>query len=148
MKEKFYDIINIMKKSQKNLTIILTITSFMALFLAFSAWVWVSFLPFLIKQDCVIEKVEKAAKEMLFLDLKIKNPSLDTSKIAQVSFGVEELSLKKDQIELVELENFSSSLSFEKIFKKTIILKEIKADNLELKLDKLIKYYPKLAPTK
>ena len=137
-----------MKKNQKNLIIILTITSFMALFLAFSAWVWVSFLPFLIKQDCVIEKVEKAAKEMLFLDLKIKNPSLDTSKIAQVSFGVEELSLKKDQIELVELENFSSSLSFEKIFKKTIILKEIKADNLELKLDKLIKYYPKLAPTK
>lgn len=111
--------------------------------IALSLWFYLVGLPHLIKSDYVLNNIKQMTKSALNMDLEINNPDLRTYLRPMVEFKVDNLTLKKGSVVLVELKEFDGKVSFYKILNKEIRLDKIKAKTIIVKADKLIEALPK-----
>ncbi len=112
---------------------------------AFICWFYLVGLNGLIKQSFFINNVKKISANLLQMDLEIENPNLKTYLKPTIDFNVDNLTLSKNSVVLLELKDFDSSISFNKILKKEIKLNKLKAKTLTIKADKLIGAIPVIA---
>ncbi len=94
-------------------------------------------LPLLLSNAKILSFIQKTVEKSSNLALIIKNPELKTELSPLVSFSIAEFSLLQKNEKILEIKNFSSAFSFEKLLKKRIIIKKIGADYIFADLDKL-----------
>lgn len=98
---------------------------------------YLNVLPKVVASPKVAEFVSSTAKKYVGVDLVIKDSHLATSLNPDISFKVGQITLKKDNLEIVDLENFVIDVDFAKIFKKTVEITELGADYIFLDVAKL-----------
>jgi len=100
--------------------------------------IYLTIIPKLANSNYVHKQLANILKTNLNLDLKINNINLKTYLKPQIDLDINELSLKKDNTDLISLNDFSSSINFSKIFDKEIILNHLLAKRVIVDLNKLI----------
>ncbi len=124
---------------KKNVLIILISLFFVFIFLIIGTlYTYLNILPKFVETDFFQKSLTKIVKEQLDLDLTFSNPKLKTYLNPKLDFEIKSLTLKKNALELVNLEDFKILISFDKLLKKEITLKEINAKNLIVKIDELL----------
>ena len=111
-----------MRKSVK----ILTATVCSAVVIAgFGVGTYLYTLPKLVSSAWLNKVAVKEATEFLKADLSIKNPKLATSLSPNIGFTLEELTLTKNNKQILALNNLDTELSFKDIWAKRIIVKKL-----------------------
>ncbi len=128
-----------MKKLQILLTTITVIFISISLFLS----VYLFILPKLVSNKQVIDFIEDGFEKSLDIDLDIENPKLVTSLKPTIIFTVDEISIEKNDINIFELKNLDSQISFNNLLKKSIKIDKILADEIFIDSYKLISILPK-----
>lgn len=100
-------------------------------------------LPKLVSSAWLNKVAVKEATEILNADLSIKNPKLATSFSPNIGFTLEELTLSKDNKQILTLNNLDTEFSFKDIFAKRIIVKKLLADNVFVNASDLMSILPK-----
>ena len=100
-------------------------------------------LPKLVSSAWLNKVAVKEATEILNSDLSIKNPKLATSFSPNIGFTLEELTLSKDNKQILVLNNLDTEFSFKDIFAKRIIVKKLLADNVFVNASDLMSILPK-----
>ena len=109
---------------KKNVLIILISLFFVFIFLIIGTlYTYLNILPKFIETDFFQKSLTKIVKEQLDLDLTFSNPKLKTYLNPKLDFEIKSLTLKKNTLELVNLEDFKILISFDKLLKKEITLK-------------------------
>lgn len=124
----------------KNITgkITIFIAGLIITFIVLGIILWLFILPLLIKSDAFIKILDDSLKTFVNLDLTIDNPELKTSLKPTITFSVNNLNLKKEGKNLIELKDFYTTLNLNKILKKEIKLEKLKAKTLLVKADELL----------
>ena len=99
-------------------------------------------LPKLVSSAWLNKVAVKEATEILNADLSIKNPKLATSFSPNIGFTLE-LTLSKDNKQILALNNLDTEFSFKDIFAKRIIVKKLLADNVFVNASDLMSILPK-----
>ena len=94
-------------------------------------------LPKMVTDIKLLEWFEKAVAKNMNAELVINNPHLETSIKPEIGFGVDFLSLKKDDELLLSLKNFDTKINFYKILKRKITLEKLGADEIYANINKL-----------
>ncbi len=89
---------------------------------------YLNVLPWAVSNPKTISFVEKTLHDTMGLDLQIKNPVLKTSLSPDLEFKVDALSLMNNGVNLLQVDNFNTAISFKEIFDKNIIVKKLGAD--------------------
>ncbi len=108
------------------------------IFLAAIVVLYKSVLPNIICSKFTQNYLKKTVEKTFDLDLSYKNPNFKTYFPLRFSFSVENLSVKKGDIALVELNDFKSEADLSNISKKQIKINKLCADTLIVKADKLL----------
>lgn len=128
-----------MRKSVK----ILTATVCSALVIAgFGVGTYLYTLPKLVSSAWLNKVAVKEATEFLKADLSIKNPKLATSLSPNIGFTLEELTLTKNNKQILALNNLDTEFSFKDIWAKRIIVKKLLADNIFVNASDLMAILP------
>ena len=128
-----------MRKSVK----ILTATVCSALVIAgFGVGTYLYTLPKLVSSAWLNKVAVKEATEFLKADLSIKNPKLATSLSPNIGLTLEELTLTKNNKQILVLNNLDTEFSFKDIFAKRIIVKKLLADNIFVNTSDLMAILP------
>lgn len=129
-----------MRKSVK----ILTATVCSAVVIAgFGVGTYLYTLPKLVSSAWLNKVAVKEATEFLKADLSIKNPKLATSLSPNIGFTLEELTLTKNNKQILALNNLDTEFSFKDILAKRIIVKKLLADNIFVNTSDLMAILPK-----
>lgn len=99
-------------------------------------------LPWCVSNPKVIEYVQSSLEKHANLSLKIKNPSLVTKLSPNIEFKVEEFALYKEGNTLLAVKDFDTSLSFQNIFKHSLIINKLGADSIYADVNKLMLLVP------
>ena len=128
-----------MRKSVK----ILTATVCSAVVIAgFGVGTYLYTLPKLVSSAWLNKVAVKEATEFLKADLSIKNPKLATSLSPNIGFTLEELTLTKNNKQILALNNLDTEFSFKDILAKRIIVKKLLADNIFVNASDLMAILP------
>ena len=127
-----------MREFLKKIKFIIPIVIFLAIIAALPFVFYLKVLPYVVSNEQAISYVEQYVKESSKLDLVVKKPVLKTDLSPELSFSVDEISLKKDNASLLNIKNFDTTISFEKVFEKTIVLKKVGLDDLFADVNKLM----------
>lgn len=128
-----------MRKSVK----ILTATVCSAVVIAgFGVGTYLYTLPKLVSSAWLNKVAVKEATEFLKADLSIKNPKLATSLSPNIGFTLEELTLTKNNKQILALNNLDTEFSFKDIWAKRIIVKKLLADNIFVNASDLLAILP------
>lgn len=127
-----------MREFLKKIKFIIPIVIFLAIIAALPFVFYLKVLPYVVSNEQAISYVEQYVKESSKLDLVVKKPVLKTDLSPELSFSVDEISLKKDNANLLNIKNFDTTISFEKVFEKTIVLKKVGLDDLFADVNKLM----------
>ena len=100
-------------------------------------------IPKLVSNEHVIDFIEDNVEKSLNIDLDIENPRLSTSLKPIIVFRVDEISIEKDDVDIFELKNFDSQISFNNLFKKSIKIDRVLADEIFVDSYKLLSVLPK-----
>ena len=95
-------------------------------------------IPEIAKSKFLSDTLNKIIYDFTKMELVYHNVQLKTYLKPRIDLKIGNLTLSKDSINLIELSNFETSLSFEKIFSKKIKLNKLLATTLIIKADKLI----------
>ena len=101
--------------------------------------IYLKVLPAAVSNKHVINLVEKTLYDIAGLQLNIKNPVLKTELSPVISFKVDELSLFNKKEQLLAVENFDTTVSFQEIFSKNIIIRKLGADYIFADINNLTK---------
>ncbi len=104
---------------------------------------YVKGLPYFVSNPKVIKYVQDNAKKYLNADLIIQNPFLKTGFSPELQFKISSIILQKDNEKLLDLKNFNSEFSLEKLFSKTLIIKKLTAENIYADINNIQKLLPK-----
>ena len=118
--------------------IILSLFSIASLLLIISILAYLFILPVFITTQTFSKLAMNVSKNVLKMDLIIQNPELKTSIKPQIGFSVEKFLLKKEDKKLVELNEFATSLEFNRILKNEIKINSLKAKDITLNIDDLL----------
>ena len=99
-------------------------------------------LPALVSNNTVINFVQKVAKKSLGADLTIEKPVLKTSFSPVIDFSVDKMFVFRGKEEILNIQNFDTSISYASIFKKRIIINKLGADYIYLDVNKLLALVP------
>ncbi len=99
-------------------------------------------LPALVSNTNVIGFVQKVAKSSLGADLTVEKPVLKTSFSPVIEFSVDKMSVFRGKDEILNIQNFDTSISYASIFKKRIIVNKLGADYIYLDVNKLLALVP------
>ncbi len=100
-------------------------------------------LPKLVSSAWLNKVAVKEASEILNVDLSIKNPKLATSFSPNIGFTLEELTLTKNNKQILALNNLDTEFSFKDIWVKRIIVKKLLAENIFVNASDLRAILPK-----
>ena len=129
-----------MRKSVKILTA--TVCSAFVI-VGFGVGTYLYTLPKLVSSAWLNKVAVKEATEFLKADLSIKNPKLATSLSPNIGFTLEELTLTKNNKQILALNNLDTEFSFKDILAKRIIVKKLLADNIFVNTSDLMAILPK-----
>lgn len=127
--------------SKKTVCISLSIISLVILFILISIYLWA--LPALVSNPKVIDYVETTLKDSMGVDLFVDKPILKTNLNPVIEFSVNEVSLKKGNVRLLEIKKLNTILSFRDLIIKRIIVKRFGVDNFYADVNKLMALAPK-----
>lgn len=127
-----------MKNTLKFLQISLVIALTTAVLLCIPFVIYLKVLPYAVSNEKLITFVEKNIKESSGLDIDIKNPVLTTGFNPYIGFKFDEVKVTKDKKDYLVLNKFETSLSFEEIFKKKIILNKLGLDYVFADVNRLM----------
>lgn len=82
-------------------------------------------IPTVVSSSWVNKTICKEVKKFLDADLIIQNPKLATSFSPNIGFTLDEISLKKNKKEILNLKSLDTEFSFSNIFSKRIIVKKL-----------------------
>lgn len=131
-----------MQKISKKTKLLICAISAGTLIAAAPFALYLKVLPWCVSNPKVIEYVQSSLGKHANLSLKIKNPSLVTKLSPNVEFKVEELALYKDGNTLLAVKDFDTSVSFQKIFKHSLIINKLGADSIYADVNKLMSLFP------
>ena len=120
------------------LKIIIALLILSGLILAF----WLKGFPFLVSNEFIISSVEKSAKKYVGIDIDLQNPKLKTYLSPKIEFGLDLISLNKNNSKLLEISKLDCALNFNEIFKKVIVVDRFGADNIYADVNKLMQAFP------
>lgn len=100
-------------------------------------------LPKLVSSAWLNKVAVKEASEILKAELSIKNPKLATSFSPNIGFTLEELTLTKNNKQILALNNLDTEFSFKDIWVKRIIVKKLLAENIFVNASDLMAILPK-----
>ena len=100
-------------------------------------------LPKLVSSNWLNKVAVKEVAEILNADLTLKNPKLATSLSPNIGFSLEELTLTKNNKQMLCLKDLDTEISMKEIFAKRIIVKKILADSIFVNVSDLISILPK-----
>lgn len=122
--------------------ILILISSVVAFFvLLISSYLYI--LPQLLTSKIAIKSIQKITHDILKMELVIENPKIKTSLKPVFDCSVDTFLLTKNNEILLSLDDFSASISYNKILKKEIRLNYLKANSLIIMADKLLENLPK-----
>lgn len=98
-------------------------------------------LPSAISSPWVHSKIIKTVKKSFDADLAIDGVKLKTG--ADINFELKELSLKKENKEILNLAGIDTEFSLKEIFAKRLIVKKIFADNVYINASEIMALLPK-----
>ncbi|MDE6138438.1 MAG: hypothetical protein K2F57_03105 [Candidatus Gastranaerophilales bacterium] len=90
--------------------------------------VYLKFLPWAVSNPKTISYLKNIAAKAYYVDIDIENPALKTELSPAVGFSVDKLTVKSNKQRILDVENFSTNLSFAEIFHKKVILKDANLD--------------------
>ena len=99
-------------------------------------------LPYAVSHPKVIEYAQNTAKKYVGADLLIENPMLHTELSPNIEFKVARVYLSKDNKKLLELNDFSTALSFKEILAKRLIIKKLVAVGIYADVNGILKLVP------
>lgn len=123
--------------------ILLITISLLLSFVFFISILYFIILPNALKSPKFIDFLQKCFYDAVKLELKIEKPVLITPFKPNIGFATESLVIKKKDKKLVELTNFESNISFEKIFSKKIKINKLIAKTLYVDCDEFLNALPK-----
>ena len=110
---------------------------FISVFIMLVAVMYLVVLPSLVSNQRFINFTQAQLEKQLGVNAVIKNPILKTKLTPTIEFKIDKLDLIGKNGKILSVENFDIILSFKKIFNKTIILKQLGADNIFVDTNKL-----------
>ncbi len=99
-------------------------------------------LPAIISNEKFINVSEKIAHKYAKLDIDIKKPQLKTSFSPEILFYVGDLTVNKDNQNLLRLSDFDCAVSFKDVFNKIIKIERLGADYIFVDINKLLALIP------
>ena len=87
-------------------------------------------IPRAVSSPWVNQTICKEVKKFLDADLVIQNPKLATSFSPNIGFTLDEISLKKNKKEILNLKSLDTEFSFSNIFTKNKNVKKSMAENI------------------
>jgi len=121
---------------------VLSLISFLIINIIFMFLFYLYGINLIVKSDFFANKLQNIVKTNLDMDLIIQNPDLKTSLKSEIDFKIDNLSLKKNNETLVELQDFDTSINFKNILNKQLKLNKLNAKTLIIKADKLFDAMP------
>ncbi len=107
--------------------------------LVVSTYFWA--LPAVVSNSWIHTKVAKTVKKSFDTDLTIDGVELKTG--SNIDFKLKELSLKKENNEILNLSGVDTEFSLKEIFAKRLIVKKVLADNVYVNASELMALMPK-----
>ena len=89
-------------------------------------------------QASIAKKIEKTTGAIL----TVESAHLKTSIKPQLSFTVKNISLEKENENLLTIKDFNSQISFAKLFRKTITIDTLGVNTIHADIDKILKLFP------
>ena len=111
---------------------------FLVILAALPFVIYLKVLPGAVSSPKVISYVEDVASKSLGVNVDIEKPRLKTDLSPEFSFGVKKIKLSKKNKSLLDVENFDTTISLEKIFDKNIILKNVNLSSFYLDTNKVL----------
>lgn len=122
-----------------------TVLTFFTVTLSFTVFLvglflvgYLKVLPKMVSCPKVISYVEGIASKSLGADVKIVKPFLKTSLSPRISLGVDKIEVVKKNNKLINLQNFSSDVSFDKVLDKEITLDRVYLKDIYVDVSKLL----------
>lgn len=107
---------------------------------AAASYLWI--LPAVVSSSWANNIVTKETNKFLGAELKITNPKLSTGLNPKIGFTLAELSLSKNNKELLNLKNIDTAFSFQDIFAKRLIVERLLAENVYVNASGLVELFP------
>lgn len=99
-------------------------------------------LPDAVSNPKCIKFVENKVKSFTNIDIDIKNPVLTTAFSPILAFKTDEIAISKDNVEILNIQNLDTEISFKDILKKKIILNKFGLDYIFADVNKLMTLMP------
>ena len=131
-----------MLKKSSRIKLILGLTLAAGIIIGTPLALYLKALPAAVSNPKVIKFIENTAKKYAKVDLNIEEPVLKTNLSPVIDFKVKTILLTKNNKKLLEFENFDSSISFAKIFKKNIIINRVVAKYIFADVNRLTELVP------
>lgn len=125
-------------KFTKKSLIISVVCAAIAVFAALPFVIYLKVLPSIVQNPKIISMIEDAVFDSLDVDLKIEKPVLKTEMSPVLSFKLDKLSITKDKKQILDVDNFNTTISFAKLLEKQIILEKLGLDYFYADVNKLM----------
>ncbi|MBO6256844.1 hypothetical protein J6N69_02250 [bacterium] len=110
---------------------------FASVFIIFISAMYLVVLPKIVASQKFINFTQIQLEKQLGVKAIIENPELKTKLTPTIEFKIDKLDLTGRSGKILSVDNFDIVLSFKRIFKKTIVLKQLGADNIFVDTNKL-----------
>ena len=87
-------------------------------------------LPAIVSNQKIIQNIQNSIQKQTNANVIISNPVLNTHFSSNVELSIDEISIVKNNIKILELKNFSSAISLKKLLLKSITIKKLVAENV------------------
>ena len=103
---------------------------------------YIKIIPSAVSNQKVIITAEKIATKYLGLDVNIENPKMMTNLSGDVYFFLDNISVNKNNENILQISKLDTQISVSKILNKVIIVKHLGADNIFADVNKLLECFP------
>ena len=137
-----YDIILVEDNMKKKIKVIGGVICAAAVLASMPFVLYLKVLPDTVSNPKCIKFVENKVKSFTNIDIDIKNPVLTTAFSPIFAFKTDEIAISKDNIEILNIQNLDTEISFKDILKKKIILNKFGLDYIFADVNKLMALVP------
>ena len=127
-------------KPVKNVLKVLAVSIIVLIFLAVMIYAFI--LPKIVSSKKAVNFIEEQVLKMTGAELTIENPCLKTGFRPAFLFDVDKISLRKENEDLLLINDFESEVSFSKILKNEVTLKKLGVDYIFDDVDKIMALLP------
>lgn len=106
------------------------------------AFSYLKVIPALVQNDYIISKVEKIASKSTSTIIEITDPSLHTQFSSVIGFSLKQITIKKDNNIILNIEDLDTEISLKQILRKNIIVNKFGINNIYADVNKLMGIFP------